>query len=65
MQKIVEKDKRVDARLVPAEFLALQVIGASEQLIGAGEVIRYLIREEAKRRKIWKAVVEESEVIGD
>lgn len=54
------KSEYVGVRLVPAELLILQNIATSEQLTGWGEVIRFLIRKEAKERKIWKIAVEES-----
>jgi len=54
------KSEYVGVRLVPAELLALQAIATNEQLTGWGEAIRFLIRKEAKERKIWEIAVEES-----
>lgn len=57
---MAQKSETITVRLTPAELLALQVIGTSEQL-GVGEVVRFLIRKEARQRKIWDEVVKQSQ----
>ncbi len=59
---MTQKTEYIGVRLTPVELTVMQVIGESEQLHGWSEVIRFLIRKEAKQRKIWEAAIEQNKM---